>query len=61
MPKPDRAVSGVVLIDLGAVLEGSKSRQTNMGSNWVHPILHQAESDHWNWSEGVTAGITEYK
>ena len=58
MPKPARAVSSVVLIDLGAVLEGSKSWQTNMGSNWVHPILHQAESDHWNWSEGLTEEIT---
>ena len=51
----------MVLIDLGAVLEGSKSWQTNMGSNWVNPILHQAESDHWNWSEGVTERITVNK
>jgi hypothetical protein len=58
VPKPAGAVSSMVLIDLGAVLEGSKSWQANMGSNWVHPILHQAESDHWNWSAGVTEGIT---
>ena len=61
MPKPARAVSSVVLIDLGAVLDGSKSRQTYMGLNWVHPILHQAESVHWNWSEGVTERITVNK
>ena len=58
MPKPARAVSSVVLIDLGAVLEGSKSWQANMGLYWVHPILHQAECVHWNWSAGVTEGIT---
>lgn len=58
MPRPVRAVSSVVLIDLGAILKGSKSWQATMGSNWVHPILYQAESDHWNWSEGVTEGIT---
>lgn len=58
MAKLDRTVSSVVSIDLGAVLDGSKSRQATMGLNWVHPILHQAESDHWNWSEGVTEGIT---
>ena len=51
----------MVLIDLGAVLEGSKSWQTNMGSNWVNPIQHQAESVHWNWSEGVTERITVNK
>ena len=36
----------------------SLQRKNNMGSNWVHPILHQAESDHWNWSEVDTEGIT---
>jgi len=36
----------------------AQQRKTNMGLNWVHPILHQAECDHWNWSDGVTAGKT---
>jgi hypothetical protein len=36
----------------------SRQRKANMGSNWVHPILHQAECDHWNWSERDTAGKT---
>lgn len=51
-----RVASSVVLIDLRAVLEASKSWLASMGLNWVQPILHLAECVHWNWSDDLAEG-----